>query len=53
MIIDAYICILGQAFVILKTREAAERVIRKLRDGCLILPNQRYGQVSELLLRWC
>ncbi|CAI9759656.1 unnamed protein product [Fraxinus pennsylvanica] len=31
----------GQAFVIFKTKEAAEKVIRKLNDGCLMLPNRR------------
>nr|DAD46365.1 TPA_asm: hypothetical protein HUJ06_004595 [Nelumbo nucifera] len=31
----------GQAFVIFKTREAAEMAIRKLDEGCLMLPNGR------------
>ncbi|PIM98242.1 hypothetical protein CDL12_29279 [Handroanthus impetiginosus] len=31
----------GQAFVIFKTREAVDRVVKKLDDGCLLLPNQR------------
>ncbi|KAF8393360.1 hypothetical protein HHK36_021603 [Tetracentron sinense] len=31
----------GQAFVIFKTLEAAEMMIRKLDEGCLMLPNGR------------
>uniref|UniRef100_A0A5B7B2F1 BAH domain-containing protein n=1 Tax=Davidia involucrata TaxID=16924 RepID=A0A5B7B2F1_DAVIN len=31
----------GQAFIIFKAREAAERVIRKLDEGCLMLSNGR------------
>ncbi|CAN6445079.1 unnamed protein product [Victoria cruziana] len=31
----------GQAFVIFKTKDAAELVIKKLKEGCLILPNGR------------
>ncbi|KAA8525308.1 hypothetical protein F0562_007163 [Nyssa sinensis] len=31
----------GQAFVIFKTREAAERVIKNLDEGCLMLSNGR------------
>uniref|UniRef100_A0A7C9EMD9 BAH domain-containing protein n=1 Tax=Opuntia streptacantha TaxID=393608 RepID=A0A7C9EMD9_OPUST len=31
----------GQAFVIFKTREAAERIISKLEEECLMLPNLR------------
>ncbi|KAL3819025.1 hypothetical protein ACJIZ3_004930 [Penstemon smallii] len=31
----------GQAFAIFKTMEAAERVMQKLDDGCLMLPNHR------------
>lgn len=37
-----YLPLSGQAFVIFKTKDAAERVIRKLNDGCLMLPNRRY-----------
>ncbi|XP_057504082.1 protein ANTI-SILENCING 1-like isoform X2 [Actinidia eriantha] len=29
----------GQAFIILKTRAAAERIIKELEDRCLMLPN--------------
>lgn len=32
----------GEAFVIFKTRESAERVVRKLDTWCLLLPNGRY-----------
>lgn len=35
----------GQAFVIFKTREAAESAVRKLEEGCLLLPNGRYVYV--------
>ncbi|KAI3468239.1 hypothetical protein Pfo_024902 [Paulownia fortunei] len=31
----------GQAFVIFRAREAVDRVVKKLDDGCLMLPNQR------------
>lgn len=31
----------GQAFVIFKSREAVDRVVKKLDDECLMLPNQR------------
>ncbi|KAL2544799.1 protein ANTI-SILENCING 1 [Forsythia ovata] len=31
----------GQAFAIFKTKEITERVVKKLDDGCLMLPNQR------------
>ncbi|XP_077210536.1 bromo-adjacent homology (BAH) domain-containing protein isoform X2 [Tasmannia lanceolata] len=31
----------GQAFVIFKTREAAEMAVRRLNGGCLMLPNGR------------
>ncbi|GLT69010.1 hypothetical protein SLA2020_411960 [Shorea laevis] len=31
----------GQAFVIFKRREAAEMVVKKLDEGCLLLPNGR------------
>ncbi|XP_051137302.1 protein ANTI-SILENCING 1 [Andrographis paniculata] len=31
----------GQAFVIFKLRDAADKVVRKLNDECLMLPNQR------------
>lgn len=31
----------GQAFVIFKTRDAADTAVRKLDEGCLILPNGR------------
>ncbi|KAI4380184.1 hypothetical protein MLD38_006403 [Melastoma candidum] len=31
----------GKAFVIFKRREAAEKVVRKLDTGCLLLPNGR------------
>ncbi|CAI9093474.1 OLC1v1028979C2 [Oldenlandia corymbosa var. corymbosa] len=31
----------GQALVILRTRDAAERVVGKLNDGCLLISNQR------------
>ncbi|XP_057957391.1 protein ANTI-SILENCING 1 [Malania oleifera] len=31
----------GQAFVIFKTKEAAEMVVRKLDEGCLVLSNGR------------
>ncbi|CAL8996598.1 unnamed protein product [Prunus brigantina] len=31
----------GQALVIFKTREAAQRVVRKLEEGCLLLSNGR------------
>ncbi|OUZ99937.1 RNA recognition motif domain [Macleaya cordata] len=31
----------GQAFVIFKTRDAAEMAIKKLDEGCLMLPNGR------------
>ncbi|XP_075487555.1 protein ANTI-SILENCING 1 isoform X2 [Primulina tabacum] len=31
----------GQAFAIFKTREAAERIVKELDDGCLMLPNNR------------
>ncbi|KAJ8444345.1 hypothetical protein Cgig2_019903 [Carnegiea gigantea] len=31
----------GQAFVIFKTREAAERIVSRLEDECLMLPNLR------------
>ncbi|XP_043690256.1 protein ANTI-SILENCING 1 [Telopea speciosissima] len=31
----------GQAFVIFKTREVAEMAMRKLDEGCLLLPNGR------------
>lgn len=43
MIFDGYISIPGQALVIFKKKEEALRVIRKLNDGCLMLPNQRYA----------
>ncbi|KAL2548384.1 protein ANTI-SILENCING 1 [Forsythia ovata] len=43
----------GQAFVIFKTKDAAEKVVRKLDDGCLMLPNRRplvgcYGVLSRV-----
>ncbi|KAM7490351.1 hypothetical protein LguiA_033272 [Lonicera macranthoides] len=42
---------IGQAFVIFKTREAAERVVRKLDEGCLMLTNGRplVGSIRPLL----
>ncbi|KAL8063375.1 hypothetical protein ABFX02_01G023100 [Erythranthe guttata] len=36
----------GQAFVIFKTREAVDKVLNKLDDECLMLPNQRPLVVS-------
>ncbi|CAK9325620.1 unnamed protein product [Citrullus colocynthis] len=30
---------IGQAFVVFKTKEAAEKVVRKLDEGCLVLAN--------------
>ncbi|GMG99052.1 hypothetical protein Nepgr_000892 [Nepenthes gracilis] len=40
----------GQAFAIFKTREAAEKVIKKLEHGCLMLPNGRplIGRIAVL-----
>ncbi|KAL0323846.1 UNVERIFIED_CONTAM: protein ANTI-SILENCING 1 [Sesamum calycinum] len=32
----------GQAFVIFKSREAVDRVVKKLDDECLMLPNQSF-----------
>ncbi|GAU14180.1 hypothetical protein TSUD_307390 [Trifolium subterraneum] len=34
-------CRVGQAFVIFKRKEAAESVIRKLEEGCLLMSNGR------------
>ncbi|KAH6774983.1 hypothetical protein C2S52_012544 [Perilla frutescens var. hirtella] len=31
----------GQAFIVLKTKDSANKVVQKLGDGCLMLPNQR------------
>lgn len=31
----------GQAYVVFKTKEAAEKVVRKLHEGCLLLANGR------------
>ncbi|XP_031377292.1 protein ANTI-SILENCING 1 isoform X2 [Punica granatum] len=31
----------GEAFIIFRTREAAERALKKLAEGCLLLPNGR------------
>ncbi|KAL3655655.1 hypothetical protein CASFOL_000051 [Castilleja foliolosa] len=31
----------GQAFVIFKSREAVDRVVKRLEGGCLMLPNKR------------
>lgn len=33
---------IGQAFVIFKKSEAAESVVRKLDEGCLLMSNGRY-----------
>lgn len=34
--------VVGQSFVIFKTREVAELVVTKLEEGCLLLSNGRY-----------
>ncbi|KAF7151005.1 hypothetical protein RHSIM_Rhsim02G0182900 [Rhododendron simsii] len=41
---------LGQAFIILKTRGAAERIIMELDDGCLMLSSRRYVHKSIYLI---
>lgn len=41
---------LGQAFIILKTRGAAERIITELDDRCLMLSNRRYVHKSIYLI---
>lgn len=38
-----YFFVTGEAFVIFKTREAAEKALKKLDEGCLMLPNGRYN----------
>lgn len=42
-VFDTISCnVVGRALVAFKTREAAERVCKKLADGCLMVSNQRY-----------
>lgn len=39
----SFVHVVGQAYVIFKTREAAEMVVTKLDEGCLLLSNGRYA----------
>lgn len=38
----------GQAFVVFKTKDVAEKVVTKLEHGCLMFSNGRYGQFHFL-----
>lgn len=38
-----FVHVVGQAYVIFKTREATEMVVSKLDEQCLLLSNGRYG----------
>ena len=38
---DMFFHIVGQALIIFKTREAAQMVVGKLNEGCLLLSNGR------------
>lgn len=42
----------GRALVAFKTREGAERVTKKLADGCLMVSNQRYISIYILDSFW-
>lgn len=42
LLINVWLLILGQAYVIFKTRDAADSAVSKINKGCIQLPNGRY-----------